>query len=65
MLSKPDRELVVPLTTVGFALINLALDEIGIEERVYIDKGASKLLLGIPAIRSLGVIDHIPRTYSV
>jgi len=35
-LSKPDRELIgagdVPMATMGFALINLALDEIGIEE---------------------------------
>jgi len=54
-----------PLATMGFAIINLALDEIGIEERVYIVKGASKGLLGIPAIGSLGLIDHIPGTYSV
>jgi len=55
--SKPDRELVgagdVPLTRVGFALMNLALDEIVIEERVFLVKGASKLLLGIPVNRSL------------
>jgi len=36
MLSKPDRELVgaedVPLMTVGFTLMNIALDEIVIKE---------------------------------
>ena len=68
-LSKPDRELVgagdVPLTTVGFAPMTLALNQTVIEERVYVVKGASKLLLGIPAIRSLGLIHELPGTYSV
>lgn len=62
-LSKADRELVgagdVPLMTLGFALTNLALPKTIIQERVYIFKGASKLLLRIPAIRSLGLIREI------
>ena len=60
MLSTSDRELVgagdVPLVTLGCAVMNLTLDETIIEERVYVVRGASKLLLGIPAIRSLGLI---------
>jgi len=31
---------------------------------VYVVRGASKLLLGIPAIRSLGLIHKIPGTFS-
>lgn len=68
-LSKADRELVgagdVPLMTLGFALMNLALPKTIIQERVYIVKGASKLLLRIPAIRSLGLIREIAGTYRV
>ena len=68
-LSKPDRELVgagdIPLTTVGFAPMTLALNQTVIEEQAYVVKGASKLLLGIPAIRSLGLIHELPGTYSV
>ena len=69
LLSKADRELVgagdVPLMTLGFALMKLALYKTIIQERVYIVKGASQLLLGIPAIRSLGFTYEIPRTYRV
>ena len=68
-LSKPDRELVgagdVPLTTVGFAIMNLVSEAKAIAERVYIGQGASKLLLGIPTIRGLGLIHQIPGTYSI
>ena len=68
-LSKSDRELVgagdVPLATLGCAVMNLTLAGTVIKEQVYIVRGASKLLLGIPAIRSLGLIHEIPGTYSV
>lgn len=68
-LSKSDRELVgagdVPLKTLGCAVMNLTQDETVIKERVYVVSGASKLLLGIPAIQSLGLIHDIPGTYSV
>ena len=68
-LSKSDRELVgagdVPLMTLGCAVMNLTLAETVIKERVYVVRGASKLLLGVPAIRSLGLIHEIPGTYSV
>ena len=68
-LSKPDRELVgvdhVPLRTVGFAILNLASQDKAIAERVLIVKVASKLPLGIPAIRGLGLIHPIPSTYSI
>ena len=69
MLSKSDRELVgagdVPLVTLGCAVMNLILAETVIKEQVYIVRGASKLLLGVPAIRSLGLIHEIPGMYSV
>lgn len=45
--------------------MNLKQDETVIKERVYVVSGASKLLLGIPTIRSLGLIHNIPGTYSV
>ena len=68
-LSKPDRELVgagdVPLTTVGFTIMNLISEDKAVADRVYIFKEASKLLLGIPAIRGLGLIHQIPGTYSI
>ena len=69
ILSKSDRELVgagdVPLMTLGCAVMNLTLAQTVIKERVYVVRGASKLLLGVPAIRSLGLIHEIPGTYSV
>ena len=69
VLSKSDRELVgvgdVPLVTLGCAVMNLTLAETVIKEQVYVVRGASKLLLGVPAIRSLGPIHEIPGTYSV
>ena len=67
MLSKSDRELVregdVPLVNLGCAVMNLTLDETVIE--VYVVRRASKLLLGVPAIRNLGLIHEITGTYSV
>ena len=67
-LSKSDRELVgagdIPLVTLGCEVMNLTPDEKVIKERVYAVRWASKLLLGIPAIRSLGLIHEIPSTYS-
>ena len=68
-LSKSDRELVgagdVPLMTLGCAVMDLTLAETVIKEQVYVVRGASKLLLEVPAIRSLGLIHEIPGTYSV
>ena len=71
-LSKSDRELVgvgdVPLVTLECAVMNLSLDETVIKERVYVVRGASELLLGVPAIRSRDLIHAIPGTrtaYSV
>ena len=65
-LSKSDRELVlagdVPLVTLGCAIMNITLAETVISERVYEDRLASKLLLGVPAICSLVLICEIPRT---
>ena len=59
-LSKSDRELVgagsIPLVTLGFAVMILTLGETVIKERVYLVSGASKLLLGIPAILRFGLI---------
>ena len=62
-LSKPDRELVG--ASDGFAIMNLVSEDKAIAERVYIVKGASMLLLGIPAIRGFGLIHQIPGTYSI
>jgi len=68
-LSKSDRELVgagdVPLVTHGCAVMNLTLAQTVIKERVYVVRGASKLLLGVPAIQSLSLIHQIPGMYSV
>ena len=54
MLSKSVRERVgagdVPLVTLGCEFMNLTLDETVITERVYVVRGASKLLLGVPTI---------------
>ena len=51
--------------TLACAVMNLTLAETVIKEQVYIVRGASKLLLGVPAIGSLGLIHEIPRKYSV
>ena len=69
-LCKPDRKLVgagdTPLDTVGCMDLNLTRGKhTQIKEKVYVVRGASKLLLGVPAIRSLGLIHEIPGTYSI
>ena len=68
MLSKSDRELGragdVLLVTLGSAVMNLTLAVIVTKKQVYKDRGTTKLLLGVPAIRSLGLIHEIPWTYS-
>ena len=68
-LVKRDRKLVgagdTPLDTTGYADMELSLGNTHIKERVYIVHGATKLLLGIPAIRERGLIHEIPGTYSV
>ena len=68
-LSESDREFVgagdVPLMTLGCVPMSLTLDDKVIEKRVYVVRGASKLLLGKPAIRSLGLIQEILGTYSL
>ena len=67
MLSKSGRELVregdVPLVNLGCAVMKLTLYETVI--KVYVVRRASKLLLGVPAIRNLGLIHEILWTYSV
>ena len=53
------------LDTVGYVQIRLNHWPTKITERVYIVAGASKLLLGVPAIRNLGLIADIPGSYSI
>ena len=64
-----DRELVgagdVPLMTLRCAVMKHTLAETVIKEQVYIVRGTSKLLLGVHAIQSLGLIHEIPGTYGV
>ena len=55
----------VPLKTLGCAVMDLTPAETVIKERVSLVIGASKLLLGVPAIRRLGLVHGIPGTYSV
>ena len=68
-LRAPDRELVgagdSPLETVGMANMKLSLGNTCIVEQVYVVKGATKLLLGIPEIRKLGLIPEIKGAYSI
>ena len=69
-LSVPDRKLVgagdATLDTIGCVTMELKHEnKTQITEQVYVVRGATKLLLGIPAIRSLGLIHEIPGTYSV
>ena len=45
--------------------MNLTVAETVIKERVYVVRGTSKLLLGVAAIRSFGLIHEIPGMYSV
>ena len=53
------------LDTVGYVQMTLNHGSTKITERVYIVAGASKLLLGVPAIRNLGLIADIPGSYSI
>ena len=53
------------LDTVGYVQMTLNHRSTKITERVYIVAGASKLLLGVPAIRNLGLIADIPGSYSI
>lgn len=68
-LSELDREHIgaedVSLVTLKCAVMNLKLDDTVTKQRVYVDGGASRLLLEIIAIRSLGLIHEITGTYSV
>ena len=53
------------LDIVGYVQMMLNHGSTKIIERVYIVAGASKLLLGVPAIRNLGLIADIPGSYSI
>ena len=53
------------LDTVGFVNMVLVHDTTQISEQVYIVKGASKLLPGVPGIRKLGLVHDLPGTYSI
>ena len=68
-LNKADKRLVgaddKPLETIGQITLDLKLGEVTIKEHVYIIRGAKKLLLGIPAIRRLGLIQEIPDTFTI
>ena len=68
-LSKSDGGLVgagdVTLVTLGCAVMNLTQAEAAIKKRLYVVRGASYLLPGVPAIRSIGLFHEIRRTYSV
>ena len=68
-LSTPDKHLVgageSPLATVGQTTMHLKIGQIEITEQVYVVRGATKLLLDIPAIHSFGILHDIPNTYSV
>ena len=68
-LSVSDGDLIgiggVPLVILGSTVMNLSLNKTLVQERMHVVNGASKLLLGIPAIRRLGHIEKLPETYSV
>lgn len=68
-LSVPDRELLgagdARLDTVGCVEMDLTHVNTLVKEKVYVIRGTPKLLLGVPAIRSLGLIHEIPGTYSI
>ena len=53
-----------PLDVKGFVDMDLAHRKNRVQERVYIAK-ASKLLLGAPAMRKLGLIKNIPGAYTI
>ena len=66
---EPDRILTgageAKLDTVGYVQLTLNHGSTKMTERVYIVAGASKLLLGVPAIRNLGLIADIPGSHSI
>ena len=68
-LSVPDRELLgagdTKLDTVGCVDMTLSHGHTQVKEKVYVVRGTPKLLLGIPAIHSLGLIHEIPGTYTI
>lgn len=53
-----------PLDVKGYVDLNLILGHTCVRERVYVAK-ASKLLLGAPAIRKLGLIRNIPGAFTI
>ena len=54
-----------PLDVKGFVDMNLVMGKNTVRERVYVVAKASKLLLGSPAIRKLGLIKNIPGAFSI
>ena len=68
-LSAPDRELLgagdTTLDTVGYVEMHLRHGNTLVKEKVYVVRGTTKPLLGVPAIRSLGLIHEIPVTYTI
>ena len=68
-LEPAERRLVgageTPLETIGCVNMVLKHGETRINEQVYVVRGATKLLLGVPGIRNLGLIHEIPGTFSV
>ena len=53
------------LNCVGYVTVELGMENTGITEQVYIVDGATKLLLGLPAIRKFGLIPSVPKTFSI
>lgn len=53
------------LNTTGCVDMKLTHGTLEVNERVYLVRGASKLLLGLPAIHKLGLIHKSPGTYTV
>lgn len=53
------------LDILGCVKMEISNENRRISETVYVIKGGSKLLLGIPGIRALGLLDDIPGTYSI
>ena len=68
-LSAPDRELLgagdTTLDTVGYVEMHLSHGNTLVKEKVYVVRGTTKPLLGVPAIRNLGLIHQIPGTYTI
>ena len=68
-LTPPERKLVgagdAPLKAIDQTNIDLRLGRKQMKECVYVVRGVKKLLLGVPAIRKLGLIHDIPSTFSI